>query len=183
MNFVPPASLQMPLERVLAELFTECLKTILEAEGLTTCALFSGCVKVIDGLEAKCSNLLQPASVTHLSFGHGDWVSGCSGRLGDPAEPTHQECLDGEKLCISAARRRTVVGCRASGVVVLHACLIPDRMSNKILDMSDQTPEKNTIITCQMPDKMPENMSSRTSKNMPDQMSDKMQDRASSGTR
>lgn len=71
LNFVPPASLQMPLERVLAELFTECLKTILEAEGLTTCALFSDCVKVIDGLEAKCSNLLQPASVTHLSFGHG----------------------------------------------------------------------------------------------------------------
>ena len=134
LNFVPPASLQMPLERVLA-----------------TCALFSDCVKVIDGLEAKCSNLLQPASVTHLSFGHG-WRLGQwmlwkvrRSRWTYPPMPWRRKALH----LSASSHGHGVSGVGRSAV----ACLIPDRMSNKILDMPDQTPEKNTIITCQMPDK------------------------------
>ena len=59
----------MPLERVLAEILTDsaappALKTFLEAEGLTTCALFFDCVKDIDDLEAKVAARLQPPATS-----------------------------------------------------------------------------------------------------------------------
>lgn len=65
----PLFNLQMPLERVLAEILTDsaappALKTFLEAEGLTTCALFFDCVKDIDDLEAKVAARLQPPATS-----------------------------------------------------------------------------------------------------------------------
>ena len=59
----------MPKKRVLSEILKECgasdaLKTFLEEESLTSCALFFDCVKNVDDLEAKVAAQLKPPATS-----------------------------------------------------------------------------------------------------------------------